>query len=571
MSSASMGSETPEYDEVAALAFIRSAGEVRGRHETVVRQTLIAGFAQIFPVAVRPWWVERHIRGAEQFLRFSDGEQEGGYADSVVGLTAIEYESDLTDPVRFTTGKHQVRQYCTGLLNTGAAPPNIRGVLSDGVEWHAYELVNTPDREPGSYLVADVELRQIGETLNCETSNPETALSLVRFLQNHFGREGTRPLTASSVAEYLDLDEGLGVSYLTEFDRVVQRALATDHKAADLIDHIWTKFVAYLSVDMRGLEFDVGTYVQEFYLVTLAKLMCANVIERRAIRSDDAELDNILSGVFFEAKGLHRLVEHDYFGWLTHPAHIAQIRPLARAIQSDLAAYDFRQAPNDDLFGDLVAALAQRTQRVLLGQERTPKIIADAMAEALFERLEDGTRPRFVDMCCGSGSMLVATTEQARKKLAAMGIDPGTAEYLDYLVNTCTGFDIDPLAVVLAKVNWVQTNRAVLEPFDGSRTVSLPVFHADSLFALSPVFADATDIDDPSADYRLRLFDTEITLPRFLIRPDRQALFDGLLSGAYGLSLHLAELATSGSGDRGMWTKSLMTPKLGTNDLRLDF
>ena len=105
---------------------------------------------------------------------------------------------------------------------------------------------------------------------------------------------------------------------------------------------------------------------------------------------------------------LHRLVEHDYFGWLMGPAHIGRIRPLARVIQSDLAAYDFGQAPEDDLFGDLLAALAQRTQRVLLGQERTPKIIADAMAEALFERLEDHVAPRFVDMCCGSGSMLVA-------------------------------------------------------------------------------------------------------------------------------------------------------------------
>ena len=33
----------------------------------------------------------------------------------------------------------------------------------------AYEVINTPDREPGTYLVADVELRQIGETLTCQT------------------------------------------------------------------------------------------------------------------------------------------------------------------------------------------------------------------------------------------------------------------------------------------------------------------------------------------------------------------------------------------------------------------
>lgn len=563
-----MDSETPEYDEAAAIALIQSAGEVRGRHETVVRETLIAGFVQIFPLAIRPWWVERHIRGAEQFLRFRDVDQKGGYADSVVGLTAIEYESDLTDRTRFRTGKHQVRQYCTGLLNTGADPSRIRGVLSDGVEWRAYEVINTPDREPGTYLVADVELRQVGETLTCQTSDPETALRLVRFLKTHYGREGTRPLTASSVAEYLDLDRGLGVSYLAEFDGVVRRALASDHQAAELIDHIWTTFVAYLSADTENLTFDIDTYVQEFYLITLAKLMCANVIEQRALRSNDQELDSILSGGFFEDRGLHRLVEHDYFGWLMEQSHVEAIRPLARLIQSDLAAYDFGPVPEDDLFGDLLAALAQRTQRILLGQERTPKVIADAMAEALFERLDDHVAPRFLDMCCGSGSMLVATTERARHRLAKMEIEPGTTGYLEYLVNTCTGFDIDPLAVVLAKVNWVQTNRAVLEPFDGSRVVSLPVFHADSLFALSPVFARTTSIDASNEDYQLCLFDKELTLPMFLVVPGRQAFFDALLTGAYGLSHYLAGLEAQDPKRRHV-EQILDDAQLGTEALEL--
>ena len=559
--------KAPQYDEDAALAFIRTAGEVRGRHETVVRETLIAGFTEMFPFAVRPWWVERHIRGAEQFLKFSDGAQEGGYADSIVGLTAIEYEADLTDPARFKTGKHQVHQYCTGLLNTGADPSKIRGVLSDGVEWRAYELVNTPGRKPGSYLVSDVELSQIGPTLDCHTSDTETAVLLVDFLTDHLGREGTRPLTASSVAEYLGFDGGFGITHLAAFDHVVRHALATDGQAADLIEHIWTTFVAYLSADSSGQSFDVSTYVQEFYLATLAKLMCANVLDRRAIRSDDPELDAILSGGFFEAKGLHRLVEHDYFGWLTAPAHIEQVRPLARVIQQDLAAYDFGRAPNDDLFGEFVAALAHRTQRVLLGQEWTPKVLADAMAEALFDRLGENTPPRFVDMCCGSGSMLVSVAEKTRERLEAMGVDPRDPQYLDYLVNACTGFDIDPLAVVLAKVNWVQTNRTVLEPLDGSRAVYLPVFHADSLFALAPVFGDSAEVDDPAADYILRLFDAEITLPRFLVRPDRQSLFDGLLDGAYGLSLHLAGLPSQDP-DNGH-VDQILNDALATSDLAL--
>ena len=146
-------------------------------------------------------------------------------------------------------------------------------------------------------------------------------------------------------------------------------------------------------------------------------------------------------------------------------------------------------------------------------------------------------------------------------------MEPGTTEYLEYLVNTCTGFDIDPLAVVLAKVNWVQTNRAVLEPFDGSRVVSLPVFHADSLFSLSPVFTH-TEPDTRTEDHRLRLFDKEITLPRFLVRPGRQTLFDALLTGAYGLSHHLAAQVPRDPEKRHV-ERILDDAQLGTKDLEL--
>ena len=142
--------ELPNYNEAEAIAFIQKAGLVRGRHETVVRETVVAGFFLMFPTATRPWWVERHTRGAESLLEFYDEKQTIGYADSIVGLTAIEYESDLTNTSKLRKGKHQVHQYCTGLLQTlEPTQARSRGVLSDGVEWRAYELVGTYEKETG--------------------------------------------------------------------------------------------------------------------------------------------------------------------------------------------------------------------------------------------------------------------------------------------------------------------------------------------------------------------------------------------------------------------------------------
>lgn len=531
----------PPYSESAAIALITDANNVRGQNEAVVRQTLISGLADMFPPKDRPWWVKRHIRGAEHYLKINSGGQSTGYADSVVGLTAIEYESDLQQAAKFTTGKHQVRQYCAGLLNTGADPTKIRGVLSDGVEWLAYKLIKTPSKAPGSYQVTDVTLDQIGPKLKCNTANKKTARQLVTFLAQNYGREGTRPLTARSVVEYLGVEEAMGKRHLGKFEKLIRTSLAADKEAAKLLEHIWNTFVSHLSIKSSQNKFDISTYAQEFYVAVLAKLLCANVLESRSLAGDPIKISSILKGDYFASKGLLQFIEHDYFGWLNRYPYLDKVARIAKEIQADLAAYDFQRAPSDDLFGEFVAELAQKSQRVLLGQEFTPKALADDMAQELCKRLGPKQLPRFVDMCCGSGSMLVATNCETRKRLAKSKVKPGSKEYIESLEKSCTGFDIDPLAVVLAKVNWVQTNKDFLGPLDGSLIISAPVFHADSLFSLAPVFDKSSEKPRHDKDYVLKLYKKEIILPRYLVQPNRQRTFDLVIDNAYAISLELAK------------------------------
>lgn len=538
--------ERPHFVIDNAKTLIREANRVRdgGYNETVTRQVLVGGFADTFPATERPWWVERHIKGAEQQVNFDEGGvTRRGFVDSVVGLTAIEYEYDLRDLSRFTKGKHQVRQYCAGLLNEGAESIRIRGVLSDGVDWYAYELAPVEPRLQGLFSVEDVNLIQL-ESLSCNTPDDRNAEQWIDFLVRHLGREGTRPLTARSVADYLGFESGYGTAHLAAFENTIRQAMAEDESTANLVQNIWTSFVSYLSTDCDSGNFDTATYIQEFYLTVLARLMCANVIIRRALRSDDRELTRILDGRHFEAKGLHRFVEHDYFGWLTSPTHVEQFLPLAAALQADLAAFDFATSPDEDIFGELLAMLAKRTQRLLLGQEWTPAWLANLLADRMFETLPESTPPHFVDMCCGSGAMMVAVSRLARKRLECGELTPGSKEAIDFLVQAATGFDIDPLAVVLAKVNWVVTNRDWLEPFDGSHSVSLPVYNADSLFALAPIFDNESDASEASKDYTLRLLDHSLTLPRFLVAPATQSLFDELLERVYSLAMHHASEST---------------------------
>lgn len=541
---------TATFNRVEIVNLIKDAHQnrVSKKNETVVRETLIHHLSRIFPQTPVPWWVSRHIRGAEAHLKFlKAGQRRGGQGDSVVGLTAIEYESDLTSKAKWDEGYDQVRGYCAGLLNEGAKPALVRGLLSDTVDWYAYELVGVPTKNVGDYDIADIQLREL-EHLNCDPSDPVDPDRLMDFWIRHLDREGTRPLTARSITEYLAPTSAAAEDHIQRLTDAVDKAAKADPNAAKLVASLWTRFVSYLSENASKAIFDKATYVQEFYVALLARLICANVLARRALRSSDQELDDILQGAYFSAKGLKGLVEYDYFGWLTGPAHIGDTRALAKDLQNELTAFDFDSDANEDLFGEMVSLLAGRTQRLLLGQEWTPTWLADRMAAHLFDQLPDDTPPQFVDMCCGSGAMLVAVTRLARLRAVGSGLKPGSQEALNYIADAATGFDIDPLAVTLAKVNWVVTNRDWLEPFDGTRSVALPMFHADSLFALAPVFQDDLGLSG-GVDHVLTLDDRTVTLPGAIIAPGMHGLFDGLLDRAYSLGLSGATVTASAAAD----------------------
>ncbi len=525
------------YDKAGAKHLIQSTIQARnaGANETVVRQTIIAGLQDTFPRSVRPWWVDRHIVGAEFSVRFAEADRRRrGAVDSVVGLTAIEYEPDLRGH-RFATGKHQVQQYCAGILNEGAARAAVRGVLSDGVDWYAY-AVEAPEGL-ASYAVEDIELVEV-DRLQLTVADDDSASQLMAFLHAYLGQPEVRPLTAASVASYLGVESAFGSEQIALVRVLVDNAELASPSQADLVAQLWARLAGFLDPSADEIAFSPDAYILELYLEVLAKLVCANIIVGRAISSDDAELDAILVGDFFDDRGLRRFVEHDYFGWI-HKDFPNLVRPIARAVQADLKAYDFSAMPDEDLFGQMMAELSEATHRALLGQEWTPSWLARRMAEELVGSLEPDEDPHFVDMCAGSGAMVVEVARATQALLRSRGLLPGSREALRVLERACVGFDIDPLAVMLAKVNWVAGNREWLGALDGSTVVSVPMYHADSLFALLP-------LDEDPEFVTLHLIDSvSVRVPRALLTPLHQTSFDLVLDGAYNLAATLAGMPSS--------------------------
>ena len=243
----------------------------------------------------------------------------------------------------------------------------------------------------------------------------------------------------------------------------------------------------------------------------------------KALLSNDVELKAILDGSHFRSLyQLDNIVEFDYFGWLTSLQHLDKLIPIARDIQRDLYAYDFGREPEEDLFGRLMSELARHSQRKLLGQEWTPAWLARLLAERCLDNLPAGEPPRIIDMCCGSGTILAEILKAARTRLELAGIDA--------LHDVATGFDIDPLAVSLSKTTWVVTLAPEIKA--GGGPIVIPIYHADSLFAVTPVSAALPFLGEEGT-IEVALDGVTVNLPHALVQPAYRNLFDSIVDWAY--------------------------------------
>ncbi len=505
------------HEAMARCRGLRHNGVV----EAVLRGEFQSRLRRIFPHTDDERWINHYGEGAEAHTRVgvAGGVATNRFIDNLIGSTTIEYEADLRIAAKRTEGFGQVKEHAAGLIRGGVPVSQVRGILSDTVDWYAYDVVLNVSTEPGACTVDDVELVEV-ETFEPAADDVPTAERLTLFLRRHLAREQSRPLIADNLAFDLGLESSAyrrnvdTLTGLVEADRDADPsiALATD---------LWSHFVDHL--EGEGGAFRTGPYVDEVYLNILARLLSANALAGAAIISSDDELRAILSGTFFrDAYQLDNLVEKDYFGWIAVPTHIDEFLTVAREIQRDLYAYDFSWRAEEDLFGRLMAQLARRSQRKLLGQEWTPSWLARHLAERCLDDLPDGEAPEIIDMCCGSGAMLAEVIKAVKERY----------DYDDivHLGNVATGFDIDPLAVAFAKTTWVITLANEINAAAG--TVTIPVYHADSLFAVTPVSSTLPMLGE-SDTIDITLDGETIQLPAGLLQPEHRELFDRLIDWAY--------------------------------------
>lgn len=139
-------------------------------------------------------------------------------------------------------------------------------------------------------------------------------------------------------------------------------------------------------------------------------------------------------------------------------------------------------AESRDLLKQLYQQLFPKSVRHDLGEYYTP----DWLAELVLDELGYDGNPdkRLLDPACGSGTFLVMALNRVRTWYAAHRHECGFGEdaLLRKILHNVIGFDLNPLAVMAARTNYLLAVRELLR--HGGH-VELPVYLCDSIMTPS--------------------------------------------------------------------------------------
>ena len=448
-----------------------------------------------------------------EFLPREEYTVATGRADAVYNRLIIEYEQpgSLSEKLSHRHTQHAVKQlkdYIEGLAKREKHDKDrLLGVAFDG---HYYVFVRY--RESHWYVEPPLKV---------------TPHSTARFLRSLFSLSSGRALIPENLVE----DFGAQNVYSQRVARALYQAL--EGHRDDLVGKLfqqWRLFFSEVSgyeeasarlrdkKELRAFARGMGLnpeavdpsrlfFVIHTYFSFLVKAIARLVLEQHAggklgttpltvlANADDEtlrrELGHMEEGGIFRALGLQNLLEGDFFAWYLH-AWSPEVAEALRLTLGQLAEYNPATIEDDpfaarDLLKKLYHYLLPRELRHDLGEYYTPDWLAERVLAQLGEplfRMPDPAKPlkrfepkRLLDPACGSGTFLILAIRALKEHCQQQGL--GEAETLEVILKSVVGIDLNPLAVLAARVNYLLAI-GDLVPYR-KKPIEIPVYLADSI------------------------------------------------------------------------------------------
>lgn len=245
-----------------------------------------------------------------------------------------------------------------------------------------------------------------------------------------------------------------------------------------------------------------------------AQAMAAMLGDIALLNTLDRDIEH--AGIFAQA-GIQGFVEEAIFSWYLDvaraPAHALALLPALRGVLASLSMYRTDcMGHTRDVLRDLYQGLVPGKLRQSLGEFYTP----DWLVDFTVDKAQQGPwlGKRTLDPTCGSGAFLVAVLRRVRDEAAKAGWD--ASRIVQHLCTSVWGFDLNPLAVQTARVNFLMEIAELLKAAPG-QTLEIPVLLADAIYSPAPNPDKGQDV----VKYQIgsQVAGLDIALPAALVFP----------------------------------------------------
>jgi len=421
-----------------------------------------------------------------------------GRADAVYNRLVLEYKAPgvLRENNSYGSNRDaikQVKDYIQGLVRRERhKPERLAGVVLDG---HYFIFVRSREKVWQEDRPAKVESSSTEYFLKLLASLSTELALIPDNLIRDFGEN--RPVSRKAVsALYKALVETQNPKVKKLFEQwSLQFGEVCDYERASKlkVDSFARRF-GITGGDIKPFHF---FFCLHTYYATFIKLLAVQVVHyyimpklgtdiRQAATFDSQQLraymEKMEDGGIFKELGIINFMEGDFFRWYLdvwdEPIYQAAKEVVSTLANYSLVTLDVDPDSTRDLLKKLYQQLMPGELRHNLGEYYTP----DWLAERLLNMLEAGKfqgnpDKRLLDPACGSGTFLVIAIKKIREYATERMLPE--SQVLEKILSNIVGFDLNPLAVISARTNYLLALGDLLQHRKGD--VNIPIYLCDSI------------------------------------------------------------------------------------------
>ncbi|MCY3893943.1 MAG: N-6 DNA methylase, partial [Acidimicrobiaceae bacterium] len=339
------------------------------------------------------------------------------------------------------------------------------GVLTDGRHWVRRSTGQSEVRTAYPWVFT---LRE-----------PDDGVELYRWLNEYiFSGRRAMSIDASTVGKQFGPTSPVYATHIELIRRLFERH-GEDRTVAIKYD-LWQELLEVALGEIVGdgeAESLHSLFVRHTYLVTMIGMITQATygVDIEYLSAHDP-MDLLVGRRFAADTGLVGVIETDFFTWL---GEVDGGIDVVREMAAWAASYDWSNAELG-MASALYQSVIPAAEREQLGEYYTPDWLADAMVQ---QAVTDPLAQRVLDPACGSGSFLVAAIRHLLVAARAQALSP--VETLDRLRRNVIGVDVHPVAVHLARSEWVLASRDAIAGAADRPDFTPPVYLGDSLQLLT--------------------------------------------------------------------------------------